>query len=540
MFPPEPTKRPEWSPLSIARVLWKSKLLIILTWVSLCLVSAAVVFTLPSIYRAEAVILVDGQKIPERYVASTVNADVQDRLATITQQILATSRLQKIISTFHLYDRDKARMPQEEIIEMMRQDTKITPEKGWSQDRTGAFKVAYQGTDPAIAAEVANQIANLFIEENLRTRETHAEGTSEFLEEQLQQAKKTLDKLEVQFTAYKLQHRGELPEQENSLAASLSRLQIELEGNQEAFNRAEQSKALLTSSLSMAESTAKVLERTLALHEAAGERSRPGADDPNAPKDSAALQAQLDVLKSQYTDEHPDVIRLKKMLAQTRLQEKKDRQERAAAAAAVPDGNAGADAALSPELLQQRERIASLKTELALATQEIQTRNTERQDILNKIAAYQSRMDRLPVREQEMTGISRDYEIAKANYKSLLDKRIAADMATDLERRQKGERFTMIDPARPPAKPSSPDRPRWMAMGCSLGLFLAIFAGWAREFRRNVLLGEWELPSGVAILGRVSAISQPYKIARGEGRAALVAAAAIILAAAAFSMHLWL
>jgi uncharacterized protein involved in exopolysaccharide biosynthesis len=106
-----------------------------------------------------------------------------------------------------------------------------------------------------------------------------------------------------------------------------------------------------------------------------------------------------------------------------------------------------------PDLLQQRERIAGLRTELGLASRELDLERPSARHSQFKIAALQARMDTLPVREQELTALSRDYEIAKANYKSLLDKRIAADMATDLERRQQGERFTMIDPAQPPAKP---------------------------------------------------------------------------------------
>src|SRR5580700_2510808 len=216
MFPltSGPSVHPELSPLSMARMLWKSKTLIGLIWIFLGLLAGAGVSMIPAVYRAEAVILVDGQKVPERYVASTANADVQDRLATISQQILATNRLQKIIDTFHLYQRERARLPQEEIIEKMRKDTKITLERGWSQDRTSAFRIAYQGRDPATVADVANQIGNLFIEENLRTRENHAEGTSEFIEEQLQQAKKTLTDLEGHVEEYKLSHKGELPEQE--------------------------------------------------------------------------------------------------------------------------------------------------------------------------------------------------------------------------------------------------------------------------------------------------------------------------------------
>jgi len=494
--------RPEFSPLSLARMFWKSKAMIGLVWLVLCLLSVVVVFCLPARYRAEAVILVDRQKIPERIVASTVNAEVQDRLATISQQILATSRLQSIIVAYHLYERERARLPQEDIIEMMRQDTKITLEKGWSQDRTGAFRIAYQGRDPVIAAEVANQIGNLFIEENLRTRETHAEGTSEFLEEQLQQAKKTLDKLEVQVTEYKLKYKGELPEQENALAATLSRFELELRGNQDATNRAEQSKALLSTALSMAESTAKVLERSDAGGSARKDASGAGV------KDAAALQAELDVLQSRYTDEYPDVQRVKQLLAKKKAGPEKS----ATAPASTAPGNGGAapeEAEAAPEVMQQRERIASLKTELGLANRELEFRKAERREISTQIAALQSRLDKLPVREQELTGLSRDYEIAKANYKSLLDKRLAADMATDLERRQQGERFTMIDPAQPPARVYSPDRAQWIGICCALSLMLAAVAGLAREFKRNVLLGEWELPADIAILGRISPIGAP-------------------------------
>ncbi len=486
------------SPLSLARMLWKSKVLIGLIWIFLCLFAGAAIYMIPPVYRAEAVILVDSQKVPERYVASTVNADVQDRLATISQQILATSRLQRIIDTFHLYQHERASLPQEEIIEKMRKDTRITLERGWGQERTSAFRIAYQGRDPATVAEVANQIGNLFIEENLRTRENHAEGTSAFIEEQLDQAKKTLNVLESQVEEYKLKHKGELPEQEGSLAGALSRAQMELQANQDGINRAGQSKALLSTSLSMAESTAKALERTVTV--------RTGA--PAGASNTAALQAELDALRLRYTEEHPDIQRLEKLLAQSRQADKSARAD--TAAAGVPD-------AVLPDVLQQRERIANLRTELTLASRELEGRTAERKEILNRIAALQGRMDTLPVREQQLTALSRDYEIAKANYKSLLNNRLSADMATDMERRQQGERFTMIDPALPPSKPFSPDRLQWAGVACALSLLMAVIAGVAREMKRNVLLGEWELPDDVAIIGRIAPIV-PLAPAREAGR----------------------
>ncbi len=502
MFPITPglSAHPELSPLSIARMLWQGKLLIALIWIFLCLLSGAVVYTLPATYKAEAVILVDSQKIPERYVASTVNVDVQDRLASISQHILSTNRLQKIIASNHLYERERASLSPEEIIDLMRKETRITLERGWSQERTTAFRISYQGRDPARVANVANQIGNLFIEENLRSRETHAEGTSEFIEDQVRQARKTLDDLEAEIESYKLKHKGELPEQQSSLAGSLSRLQIELQGNQDAMNRAGQSKALLASSLSMAESTAKVLERSAA---------RGPAASVAAPGTAAALQAELDALRLRYTDDHPDVQRLAKLVAQAHQSEKTARLGNAQATASPQLWPATETAAVPPDLLQQRERIASLRTELGVANHELEFRNAERTEILGKIAALQAHLDTLPVREQELTALSRDYEIAKANYKSLIDKRIAADMATDLERRQQGERFTMIDPAQPPSRPFSPDRSQLAGTCFSIALLVAVTAGLVRELKRNVLLGEWELPPDIAIVGRVSAIPPP-------------------------------
>ncbi|HTQ54759.1 MAG TPA: Wzz/FepE/Etk N-terminal domain-containing protein [Bryobacteraceae bacterium] len=481
MFPATGERaHPELSPLSLARMLWKSRLLIGLIWIFLCLLAGAVVYSIPPMYKAEAVILVDSQKVPERFVTSTVNSDVQDRLAAISESILSSNRLHRIILTYHLYQHESSRMSPEEVIEQMRKDTRVTLERGWSQDRTTAFRISFQGRNPTTVAEVANQIGNLFIEENLRTRENHAEGTSEFIESQVKQAQKTLNDLEIRVEEYKLQHKGELPEQQNSLAAELSRAQIELQGNQDTINRAEQSKALLSSSLSMAESTARVLERTAAQTSALA----PGA------KSAEALQAELDALRLRYTEDHPDVQRLEKLLAQAKKTERPP----------------AASTAVSPELLQQRERIAQLKTELALAGREVDYRTADRQRMLAAAAALQARMDSLPIREQELTALTRDYEIAKANYKSLLDKRISADMATDMERRQQGERFTMIDPAQAPVKPFAPDRGAWFGGCCGAALLAAIAAGVAREIKRNVLLGEWELPPDIPILGRIEAI----------------------------------
>ena len=167
---------------------------------------------------------------------------------------------------------------------------------------------------------------------------------------------------------------------------------------------------------------------------------------------------------------------------------------------------------MSMQLNQARERIATLRSQLTLNAQEIENRKAEQRRILNNIETYQTRMGRLPLREQELARITRDYEISKANYRSLVDKKMSAEMASEMERRQKSERFTIGDPARVPDMPVRPNRRLYAAAISVFGLLLGLVWGAANELRKDVLLGEWELPAYVPILGRVPAMNF-----RGDG-----------------------
>lgn len=496
-------------------MLWKRKLLILICWITVSLTLGAVVYKLPTLYAAEALILVDAQKIPEKFVTSTVSTDVQDRLATISQQILSSTRLKKVIDDFDLYREDKKSLVQEEILEMMRKDISIKLEKGWVGNRPGAFRIGYQGPDPAIVAQVANRITNLFIEENLKTREFQAEGTSEFIDTQLQESKKRLDDLETAVSGYKLKHNGELPQQESAISGILSRLNTQLQTSRDGLERAEQSKAVFESTLKAAEATVTVLKEPLpAAAGTDGVFVPPGSSPPAAPsrRASEVMEAQLDLLRSRYSDDHPDVKRMRLETARVKAIEAKD-----AVPAATQPTSANQTAASRPQsamaeaadsrhnfdLGQANERVSALKLQLKAADREIENRRKEQQQLIGQMAVAEGRLSRLPVREQEMARITRDYEISKANYKSLLDKKLSAEMSTDMERRQKSERFTVIDPARVPEKPVKPNRPFFWSLGCLAGLLIGVAVGAGRELRHNVILGEWEIPAGVPVLGRL-------------------------------------
>ncbi len=508
------------APLSVVRMVWKNKLVILLLWGIVSAATFICVYKLPATYRAQAVVIVDSQKIPDRYVSATVNTDLQDRLANISQQILGASRLQKIIDDFGLYRDDKGKLAPEEILaKMQKAITLETDSKGFTGSRLGAFRVGYEGPDAAIVAQVANRISNLYVEENLRTREVQAQGTEEFIDNQLQAAKKILDELEGAVSKYKLTYNGQLPQQEAALSGTLSRLQSMLEADREAIGRAQQNKLMLQNTLGVAESTVAALSS--AIEVVRGDGSSPAAAPgspadagPAAGKRSETIQQALDLMAGRYSQDHPEVKRLQRELARQKQLEQSEAVAQAAvqpkpapeAPVAPRKASQGANlAAISNnlKLSEARERVNALKLQITLADNEAQVRTADQQRILREIAANEARIQKLPIREQEMASITRDYDIAKSNYKALLDKKLSAGMATAMEHREKSERFEILDPAQVPIKPIKPNRPLLCVLGCIIGLILGLAVGLGTEFRKGLVLGEWELPSRFPILGRL-------------------------------------
>jgi polysaccharide chain length determinant protein (PEP-CTERM system associated) len=551
----------EFSPLSIARMLWKKRWVVVTVWVVLLAVTAVVVYKLPAVYTAEATVLVDSQKIPERYVNSSVNTDVGDRLATINQQIMSSSRLMKIIETFDLYKKERKTMTQEEIIEQMRKDISINLVRGWTGGRPGAFKMGYEGPVPSVVAGVANQLANLYVEENLKTRESQAEGTADFLDSQMEESKKKLEELDRQVSEFKHAHSGSLPEQENSLLATVSGMQVRLQGVQDAINRLQENKTMTETALGAAETTEHLLFESVQpkrVGQTPGIGQSATSSVSPARKRSEVAEDMLQQLRLRYNERYPEIQSLKEEVARLKRLEQAeetrptapDTTQSASAQDSPKDGPSTAEAAansgtkpvvLTREILQERERIATLKTQLSNLANELKFQTSEQERLVKLMASYQGRIESLPLVEQQMAALTRDYENSKTNYKSLLEKKLAAGMATDMERRQQAERFTIIDPAQVPEKPTKPNRPLLSAIGAALSIGLGLIVGLALEIRKNAFLGEWELPPDVVVLGRVPLIKMPiteYPWYR-SGKAAVASAAALAMAAGTAALYAW-
>ena len=503
------------TPRSVLRALGKRKLSILALWLAGSAATVAVVYSLRPVYSSEALILVESQKIPENFVAATVQTALEARLDELKQQVLSRERLWNLIQEFDLYPRQRQIRTREEVVEMMRRDIDIVLERGWSTSRPGAFRVAYESTSPQITAEVANRIGRFFIDENLRARAVEAEATSAFLDNQLGQSKKELQEQEAKLRDFKEAYLGELPQQEGSLLAAMSQKRAELLGVQDSLGRAQQSRLVLESSLAVAQANQDAVRRRA--QEDSGSQSvmilpAPSPAQPAPPSELDKARAQLQALRARYQDKHPEVQRMLLEVAQLEKEEKA-RVAQSAEIPTEPPAVASAQPGGTTRVVTDRPRraaamlddpaVRSLKAQIALVSREIQNLDARHAQVIQEATELQNQMQKMPIREQQLAAITRDYDTCKANYQSLLNKKLAADVATNMERWQKAERFVMLDAARIPEKPVRPKRALLTAGGSILSLLAAAAFALLLELRRNVVLGEWELPAGTVVLGRL-------------------------------------
>ena len=386
-------------------------------------ISISFILFLPSIYNSSALILIEGQQIPTDFVRSTVTMEVGHRLKTISQKILSRPRLEQLITEFGLYRglRDQG-IPLSNLANIMRKDIGVKiqgTDKALGKD-TVAFQVSYTSPSPQQSMQVANVLASFYIKENLKTREEQAAGTTHFLQKELDEAKRKLEAQEQRISEYKKLHLGELPEQ--------------LDTNRNMLEVLQQQMHVVSGSLSRAR------ERQNALL---------AVPDNVDVSQLESLKTQLNSLRRFLREEHPDVVRLKQMVAT---------QENALSR----HSGRTSSHAMSPV---QSEQIALVG--------EIQRLNTEFKRVQDQIALYQQRIENTPKHEQDMLSISRDYETTSNLYASLLERLDEAHLADRLEQRQKAERFRLIEPATIPTTPEAPRRIRFYLLGVILSLGIA-------------------------------------------------------------------
>jgi len=450
------------------------------------LVSAATMIyasRMPDVYTSETLILVDPQKVPESYVKPTVTGDVRNRLGTLSQQILSATRLQKIIERLNLYPEKREQLAREEVIGRMRKDINVSTRSdfGATQDLQ-AFRISYSGKEPRLVAQVTNELASLFIEENLKSREQQATGTTEFLQNQLNETRKVLESQEAQIKDFKLKHVGEMPEHLNSTIQILGQLQNQYQLESEALGRLEQQKSYVQSMMSQSIPGVVEIDDDNPKPPPAVVNEKAAAAAPaNTPRTALAA-----LLARGYTEQHPDVRRLRALISE---EDAKEKPEASSPAPIAVEPAPVQPAPVAPPPVRRSPSVPAnfsnpiLTSQLRTIEAEIVKRKQEHDRLAKAVAGYRAKLEAIPIREQQITQVLRDYEITKAHYKQLLEKNLSAEQATQLEIRQKGEKFTVLDPGQVPEKPSSPNRPLINMAGSLGGLALGLALAVITEFR---------------------------------------------------------
>jgi polysaccharide chain length determinant protein (PEP-CTERM system associated) len=512
----------KYTPEDIGAIAWRRKWLIV---IAVCVVTTsaiALALQLPDIYRSQTLILVIPQRVPESYVRSTVTTRIEDRLRSLRQQILSRTRLERVIQDFNLYQEELQEMPMEQIIEDMRANV------GVDTVRDDAFTVSFTSTSPRTAMIVADRLATMFIEESMRDREGLADDTNQFLESQLNEARTRLVTHEQRLEAYRRQYSGELPTQLQSNLQVIQSTQAQIQTLTESINRDRDRRLGLERSMNEtidAPGTGADLP--------GGVGAFPKTEAAKAIEDLERARNELLTLQQRLTPEHPDVtakIRAVKLL-ETKVRE-------------MSGGGSGSTEAPSrpmttPELIRT-SRAKQYQTEIDKLDTQIAQKETEMQRLRQMMTDYQRKVEAVPGHESELTSLMRDYETLQRVYTDLLSKKENSQISANLERQQVGEQFKMLDPARVPEEPFSPNRPSIAGVAAAGGLAFAIALIAFLEYRDSTLRTEDEIVRTL-VLPVIAAIPIMAAVAdvRRQRRISALVGAATVVAVAGLSVAIW-
>jgi polysaccharide biosynthesis transport protein len=421
----------------------------------------------PASYQSEALILLEQQKVPDQYVVPNVTINLQDRLQSLKQQVFSRTRLEAMITRFHLYSNRgglASLLKSGDPLDRMRNDIRI--ELVQSPGRAGefaAFKLYYTAESPALAQQVNAELTALFVDENSKTQKQLSEDTTAFLASQVAEARARMEDQEQKVAAFKAGHIGELPDQLQSSVQILAGVQSQLQNTQRALDAARQQGTYLQSLLQQYE---------------LGQAGSPGASATETSADAidkqlADMRLRLEDLHARYTDDHPDVVALKSSIAQA------EKQKAQAESQALSNGRTDLPGAAGHSQRAAPATVIQAQSQLKANALEIQNYQQREKELESQIAGYQGQLNSMPGTELALTAISRGYEESKANYDSLLQKQMQSQLASSLEQRQQGEQFRIVDAASLPHGPSAPNHLlisfAGMALGGVLGAGLTVF-----------------------------------------------------------------
>lgn len=439
----------EVSAVDIKRVMRKHWWILPTCASSLGILSIVIAMQLPKQFTSQTLVLVAKPAVPEEYVKPVVTEDLSQRLASMKEQILSRSRLEPVIEKFNLYPDERSKLHMEDLVDRLRKAITITPLEampGIENRSLPGFSVKVTFSSPQLAQQICTDITSMFMEQNARALEQQVTRTTTFIGQQLEEAKGKLDEQDSKLAQFKRQHIGLLPEEDQRNLSLLASLNTELDATTQALTRAQQDRSLNETLLSQQEATWKAVQK--------------GQSPESLEEQLRARQEQLTVMESRYTEEHPDVVKLKNEIAD--LRKKIDQ------APAAEDTTAKSRKATEPPQIQQlRARIKQEELDFA----DLQKRQAK---VQGQIRVLESHIEASPMVELQLKELTRNYQSAQDFYNELLKKRDNSAMARDLVHQQEGEQFRVLDPPSLPTSPSFPKLLNFAGGGLGGGLVLGL------------------------------------------------------------------
>jgi len=484
--------------------------------------AVAVALLLPPIYQSKTTILIESQQIPDEYVKTAVDTYVEERLEIIKQQVLSRPNLQEIITQHNLYPEMRKQQTWEEVIARMRNDISVkTISASNRRTRRGsitiAFSLSYEGQNPSTVQKIANVLASLYLEENVKSREQRAVTTTQYLQDELDNVKQEIDVLDKKIADLKTAHFGELPEFNAVNLRTIEQLRRDRDQIDTQIKSLEERKIYLQGQLTILKS-----QRIVDVE---------GNTVVNPREHLEALKLKLSIMQADLSDKHPDVISLKNEIkqfeAQIQAEQAKSDQE--------------SDSASRPSI-QTHPAYMSIEMQIEAADREILNLIEEKAQLKSKIIMYERRIERAPQVETEYNNLRRDHQHATSRYNEIMGRLSEAKAAQALEETQRSERFTILEPAQLPVAPYKPDRKTIVLVGFVMAIGAgAGFAGLRESMDSSIkTVEELTAITGLPLLSTLPKVKTDEERHAGRLKIIILITAGLVMAACALlAIHLY-
>jgi protein tyrosine kinase modulator len=465
----------EWTTEDYLKLLRRWWVLITITGLAGGLIVYGVSRFIPNRYESTSEILVQQPTVVG--VTPLVSQDLNERLVTMKQQVLSRARLESLVRQSGLYSEDSGRMSMDSLIAKLQKGIEVSAIRPPGDDNSSkvlGFSIGVVWDSPGAAQELCAAVTSVFVQENIRRQEQDSQDTNQFLAQQISDARAKIDEENSKLAAFEARHIGFSPEAPQQNFEILTGLYSELDAATQSITRAQLDKGLAQS--------------TLTEQIAARQASQTGKNPQTFEEELAELQTQLASLQAQYTDSYPDVVKtkiqieaLKKKIAESQGQEK--------------DLDLDGPGKGPMEPLQ----FIQLRAQIRADNQVISEKTKEEERLQQQIKLAEARVQSTPQVEQEYKQLTLDHQTAVDFYNDLLRRRDQSAMATEMDRRQEGEQWSLLQPADLPSQPSFPNRPLFAAGGFGGGLALGLGLAFLMEVRDTSLRSERDVESSLRL-----------------------------------------